>query len=485
MLMLFATAIAILIGWTYGYVSERILRRGRSLWRWVPVLSISLPLFIHAAAWEATLGKFGWLALSGVAARGSFFAGLVASAWIHGVTGAAWVALIVGLFLRRGPLPGEEAAQLETGAVRAALQVTLPGTFLMTLSGGLWVALIAATEISVVDLYGFRTLADEVYFQYALSPNPAPILLATMLPVGICTGIAMVSALGRRRIKRTIGGTPARVRASLSAGGGAGQVAAHASLTLLATLMILLPLASLAIKAGWTVTAIDGELQAGWSAAQATESIVQATWMFRTEYYWTAMLAATVIVMTLPLATLLAWLGRYRLRSVAIGCLFLMFIPGPVISVGILWLFANTGIGWLGDLYDRTLIPAGLAVLHRSVPLSCMILMGSFYASDRRVDEAARVDGAGWWQRLRSIELPRIVGPLAICSFVSAVLALGEISATELVLPPGVSTVARRVFGLLHSGVRYQESGLCLISSTIVITTMIVFRAVYSAMARR
>ncbi|QDS86728.1 Binding-protein-dependent transport system inner membrane component [Rosistilla ulvae] len=484
-LMVLATAIALLIGWAYAYLSERLVRRGRWLWRLIPIAAISLPLFIHAAAWEATLGKFGWLPLSGVTARGSFFAGLVASSWIHGIAGAAWVALIVGAFLRRGPLPGEEAARLDAGPLRAALRVTLPGTYLLTLASGLWVALIAATEISVVDLYGFRTLADEVYFQYALSPQPIPILLAMLLPIVLCIGIVLLWLLGRRQILRPLGGATGRTQPSVVDNGLATEVFGLAGLAWLATLMILLPLVSLGIKAGWTVQAVDGELHSGWSAAQASATLTQAATMFRTEYYWTAMLAATAIAMTLPVSLVLSWLGRYRLGFVAIGCLVLLFIPGPVISMGIMRLFSQSGIAWLGELYDRSLIPAGLAVMHRSVPLCSLILIGSFYATDRRVDEAARIDGAGWWQRLRYIEMPRIAWPLAICGFVTAVVALGEVSATELVMPPGVSTVARRVFGLLHSGVRYQESGLCLIASSLVIAAVLFFHVCRSTMGRR
>lgn len=484
-LMLFSTAIAVLLGWGYAYLSERLVGRSRALWRLVPLCSVSLPLFIHAAAWEATLGKFGWLPLSGVTARGSFFAGAVASSWIHGITGAAWVALIVGAALRRGPVPGELAAQLDAGPFRTALHVTLPSCSPLLQVSGLWVALIAATEISVVDLYGYRTLADEVYFQYALSPQPLPILAAVLLPAVLCVGLLVLVGLRRQRIVRPT------VEASLRDAFPASTVAsktrrlAVACLAGLASSMLLLPLASLVIKAGWMVEPIDGQLHSSWSAAQTISTVTQAVGMFQLEYYWTAMLAATTIVMTLPVAVLLAWIGRKRPAPIACLCLLLVFVPGPVISVAIMQLFSQPEVPSLAWLYDRTLIPAGLAIMHRAVPIGCLILLASYYQSNRRIDEAARVDGSSRWQRLRLIEFPRLLRPLAICGFVSAVLALGEISATELVLPPGVSTVARRVFGLLHSGVRYQESGLCLVSSAVVLVTVVVFRVCQSAMRRR
>jgi ABC-type Fe3+ transport system permease subunit len=46
-------------------------------------------------------------------------------------------------------------------------------------------------------------------------------------------------------------------------------------------------------------------------------------------------------------------------------------------------------------------------------------------------------------------------------------LAVGELGAYLLVLPAGVSTLASRIFELLHYGVRYQEASLCLLLALI------------------
>jgi ABC-type Fe3+ transport system permease subunit len=44
-------------------------------------------------------------------------------------------------------------------------------------------------------------------------------------------------------------------------------------------------------------------------------------------------------------------------------------------------------------------------------------------------------------------------------------LSVADLSAILLVLPPGVTPISARIFELLHYGVRYQESGVCLILS--------------------
>ena len=47
---------------------------------------------------------------------------------------------------------------------------------------------------------------------------------------------------------------------------------------------------------------------------------------------------------------------------------------------------------------------------------------------------------------------------------VAFAMASGDLAATILVVPAGVTTAAIRVFSLIHSGVRYEESALSLAS---------------------
>jgi ABC-type spermidine/putrescine transport system permease subunit II len=44
-------------------------------------------------------------------------------------------------------------------------------------------------------------------------------------------------------------------------------------------------------------------------------------------------------------------------------------------------------------------------------------------------------------------------------------VAMGDLAASIITTPPGVTTVSIRVFGLMHAGVRSQEAGVCLIST--------------------
>jgi hypothetical protein len=58
--------------------------------------------------------------------------------------------------------------------------------------------------------------------------------------------------------------------------------------------------------------------------------------------------------------------------------------------------------------------------------------------------------------------VPLLAPALGAIWLVGLSLALGDLSASILAVPPGVTTVAIRVFSLVHYGVEDQLAGLCL-----------------------
>jgi iron(III) transport system permease protein len=76
--------------------------------------------------------------------------------------------------------------------------------------------------------------------------------------------------------------------------------------------------------------------------------------------------------------------------------------------------------------------------------------------------DAAAVDGAGPVARLWRVVLPCRLCGLALAWLVAAAVALGDLAASILVVPPGVTTLPIRIFGLLHYGVEDQVAGVCL-----------------------
>ena len=121
------------------------------------------------------------------------------------------------------------------------------------------------------------------------------------------------------------------------------------------------------------------------------------------------------------------WKGRGVVRA-----LFLIpMVVAPVVSGGVwkimldpLWgivswflgLFGVAPIDWFGNA-GMAMITIVIIDTWRSVPFVVLIASAALLSLPKDVFEAAAVDGANWWQTLRSISLPMLM-PIIAATFV-------------------------------------------------------------------
>jgi iron(III) transport system permease protein len=146
---------------------------------------------------------------------------------------------------------------------------------------------------------------------------------------------------------------------------------------------------------------------------------------------------------------------------IAIG----MAVPAPLWGVWTIALLnhpADSAFAPLTTLYDRTLLAPVLVQAVRALPLVALWLWSQLTSVPQDLLDAARTEGAGRLAQLWRIALPlRWPGVLAAAG-IALVLALSELSATLLVVPPGVTTISVRIFQLLHYGVDDRVAALAL-----------------------
>lgn len=489
-----SVALAVPIGCAVAFAMHSAGRDSRSSkFVWLMLLAAcALPLYLHAAGWEAAAGKFGLFRWTRVGAVGGPLAGLTAAIWVHGLSGAAWVAIATDLGLSRLPRGLIDLARLDASSPWDWLRILAPSIRPWIALGAWWVATLAATEMTVVDLYGVRTLADEFYLLYASQPNSWAIL-RTLLPA-IVLGAGLAFAL--RRVAGGIAAAgwdsvdsrPSPLSFGFARTGPTAESSARPWLAAVvaiagATLILALPLISLVAAAGQTVTLSSPSPDASqrvraWRAEEALRTIVDAWSSFAPEYRWSAVLAASSGLLATGIA---AWLvlirGRTRPRVRSAGqtsaspsvyprftdlVIFVgVLIPGPLIGLAVVWLFRRDLPG-LDFLYRQTLIPTLIALLPRSLAAAYVTLRVAALRLDPAVSYLARIDIASRWRRLWLVDRWRLATPLLAAFAVATLAALGDIPATLPVLPAGVSTVGTRLFELLHSGARRQEAGLAL-----------------------
>jgi len=176
---------------------------------------------------------------------------------------------------------------------------------------------------------------------------------------------------------------------------------------------------------------------------------------FRLALRNTAVIAtvATAAKITLSVALAFLLLGAFRGRSV-LRTLFVLpwTIPIALSTYGWKWMFnsqfsvvnwllvhlgmIDQGIQWLG-----TPVPAMFAVIlvstWRAVPFGAIVVMAGLTALPADVIDAARVDGATWWQRFQKVIVPLIAPILFIAVLFDLIFTLTELTVVFLLTGGG------------------------------------------------
>jgi iron(III) transport system permease protein len=250
------------------------------------------------------------------------------------------------------------------------------------------------------------------------------------------------------------------------------------------------PLASLIWKAG------GGAGPDGWSGHGLLTQL-RLTWVTGRGVLFDSLLwscAAGAIAALLALAA--CWLARdsrwFRV-FLLLTAVALWMVPGPVLGYGLkevinrlmdledLLLGAWTrGRPLRAALYDQ---PWPLPILWidviRVFPFAVALLWPAVRSVPQELTDAARADGAGPHQELRTVVWPLCRNMTARAVVVGTILALGELSAGKMVEVPGRWTFAQELFQQMHYGTPATVAALCLmqLSVTVIIAVLLLHAA--------
>lgn len=435
---------------------------GRRLLWLVTAAMLFTPIYLQAAAWEAGFGRLGWYTLMNDQMAAPLLTSWRAAIWIHIVAAAPWVTVIVAAALKYVDAEQEEAARMDGGLRGALMHVVAPHLLAALGAAAIWVFVTTAAEMTVADLFFIPTFGRELYNSFGMGDTPAEVwrfawpgfALTAALALAAAACLAYLSPLGLSLTTRSA--TPYAL--------GRWRPAASLLAFTLVLFLTAAPLVNLCVKAGWVAEVAATDRARSWSATRFVETVVGSPWRFREELSWSIAIGAVAATATIAVAAPLAlWGRRGDWRSVPLALLSAVSLatPGPLFALAMVSVFSRD-LGPINSLYDRTIFAPVLATAFRAFPFAAVILWIGFRSLDERVLESSQLDGAGFGGRLLRVAAP-LRGSLVIVAWlVVFAIASGDLSSTILVAPPGVTTAAIRVFGLIHSGVRYQESGLCL-----------------------
>jgi iron(III) transport system permease protein len=132
------------------------------------------------------------------------------------------------------------------------------------------------------------------------------------------------------------------------------------------------------------------------------------------------------------------------------------------LGLDIIHLFNQPDLPQLYWLYDHSILAPLFVLIFKSLPAATIVMWYAMQSIPRELLESAAVDGAGSWTQLWRIALPMRWSAAVVAWLIALALSLGDLAASILVMPPGVSTLSISIFGLLHYGVEDRVAGLCL-----------------------
>jgi iron(III) transport system permease protein len=403
------TALCALIGTAAAWFVERTDLPGRRVWAVLVVVPLAIPDFVVS---------FGWASLS---------------TWVQGFRGAVLVMTLAIYPLVYLPVaasfrnadPGQEelARSLGAGRLQTFWRITLGQARTAILGGCLLVALVLLAEYGAFEILGYQTFTTEIFTEFNVSFNvptaSALSLVLVLLSLLVLSGEGL--ARGRGRASRS-GPLAQRIAAPQRLG--------RVKAAVLAGFALLVGLA-LGVPIGASVYWI---LESG-HAYLTGVSLLDAAW--HTALYG-GIAAALSTVMALPVALLAV---RHRGRAYRLlerSTYLVLAMPGLVIALALSY-FCERYAG--GFLYQSApLLVLAYAILF--FPLALVCVRTSVAQAPRGLEELARSLGQRPLQVLWRVTLP-LVGPGLAAAFCLVFLsAVTELTATLILIPTGVQTLA-------------------------------------------
>jgi iron(III) transport system permease protein len=455
-----ALAVA-LAGMILGFLSATFLWRFEtglpSFLRWLVLVFVPLPGYIHALAWSSTMQNLGSLvSQSGVMVIP--FEGWAASWWVQVMSFLPLATGICLLGLKSIEPVLFDAARIMRSNIGSLFRVVVPVVMPALMAGFGILFLLSITDYSIPYLFQMNVYSLEIFAQFSAGNNPGSAFLYA-LPLVLVT-VAVVG-LSQYWLKN-IGQSKAWNKPSWEVKPGWPNWFRILQWLAMAIMIVevALPLISLTTNIGtW-------------------QNMAQSINSGQNEIFYSVWISVLAAVLCLPLAVSSARLIK-RLRAGNwlwwLIVLVPLAVPPPLAGIALITVW-NTPFP--GGIYGTAVMPV-VAALFRFTSLATIIMVMQFRYVDPLLIDAARILQRGRFQTPAKIWLPMLLPGLLAAACIVLAFTTGELGATLLVAAPGQATLTIRIYNFLHYGASSTVAGLCvlivLITFAMALAAMIVF----------
>jgi len=444
-----------------------------------------VPPYIYVSCWDSAFGKLGWLTSAQGQILQPLLSGWWAAVWVHAIGLIPQFGLLF-FWAMAAARTFEEQAQLDLPQSTIFFHITLRRLLPLTLLCVLWAVIVCSREIAVTDLYQIGTLAEQIYLGYslgqvnALAANWSASEIQAAGSIGFSIRALQLLFLTAVSLLffRTLTGFSKDSSMTMESLGRRTGPSSKVSLRCLVgsmaimLLLVAVPMFNLIYQAGTSVRVIDGQPTPLWAVSHLMRAIVKAASEFRNAFLWSTLIAlASSALLILSTAVLcfgakkncLAWWVLILLTSLFAG------LSGPDIGSGLTALCGQSQNRFLLWLYDCTIGPAVIANLIFCWPLATMVVWFAISQTANDQIENAQLDRIGLIHRVFEFGFRQHWQQFLGIWMLIVAICFSELSASQMVLPPGIETVPQVTLGKLHAGVNETTAALSLLTIGLVV----------------
>jgi iron(III) transport system permease protein len=396
-----------------------------------------IPPYIHALAWMRSAEWLRRVAAT-VDIRLPAFQGFGAVVWVQamvylplaaGVALAAWSMIEPQL---------ADAALMRGSRDRTLWRVMVPLASPVLLSGAVLVFVLCVGDLAIPSLLSVNTYALELYARFSSTGRTSDVTLLAVPIVLLCL-TALAPAI--RSISAAVSAPATRE--------GVMRSAWHPSawMQFLCTCAVVLLAAD---SAGLTISLMNGLRGATWVAvADALPSV----WVSGRVAIFACAFSTILAVLLGPLINNTSPLGR----SLCVLILIPLALPGPLAGTGAV--LATSALRTVGLAQA---VPA-LLMAFRFAPFACLMTAARLARTDAEAIDAGRVFERRRGDWALRVWLPMLLPVLVAALLLVAVLVVGEVGGSLMVMPPGQQPLSITIYNYLHYGASGSVSALCLV----------------------
>ena len=460
--------------------------QGRFAGKFLLLILIGLafvPPYVNVSCWDSAFGKLGWLTSAQGQILQPLLSGWSAAVWVHAVGFVPPFALLFSFAMFTGRT-FEEQAKLELRRSVIFLHITLRRLLPLMLICLLWALIVCSREIAVTDLYQIGTLAEQIYLGYSLgqvnslATNWSAEAIAAAGTIGTRVRVVQFFIVLAMSIIFFSSLTNFSKESSSSLKGFDDRYPTRLDWTMLVGCLVLvmllaaLPITNLIFQAGNAVQIVDGQPEQSWTFANLVDSVTKAASDFRSAFFWSGLMAMVSSSLIVIVSSLLCFVAKTDWKA---WCVLIFLtascaaISGPDIGSYLTNFFTrsqNTMVLWF---YNYTIGPAVIANMIFCWPMVTLIIWFAISQTTSDQIENASLEQVGLLHRVIEFGVRQHWRTYVGIWMLAVALCFSELSASQMVLPPGIETVAQVTLGKLHAGVNETTAALSLLTIGLVV----------------